>query len=77
MSVKTKAFLYQVLSFAVLFIAARFLVARFTELEGIWISLTAFAVGTLLAPQFKAVTTQQGDRLFMTWIFMKGVKELK
>ena len=77
MSLKTKAFIYQLLSFAVLFVLVRFLVASYTNLEGFWVPLTAFVAGTILAPQFQAVKTNEGEKLFMKWIFMKGIKEIK
>ena len=77
MSLKTKAFIYQLLSFAVLFILIRFLVDAYTNLDGFWIPLTAFIAGTILAPQFQAVQTNEGDKLFMKWIFMKDIKQIK
>ncbi len=77
MSLKTKAFIYQLLSFAVLFIGFRFLIATYTNLSGFWIPLTAFIVGTILSPQFQAVKTNDGEKLFMRWIFMKGIKQIK
>jgi len=77
MSLKTKAFIYQLLSFAVLFIAFRFIIAAYTNLSGFWIPLTAFIIGTILSPQFQAVKTNDGEKLFMKWIFMKGIKQIK
>jgi hypothetical protein len=77
MSKKTKAFIYQLLSFAILFIAIRFLVATYTNLTGFWIPITAFVVGTLIAPKFQAVRTKDGEKLFMKWLFVKGIKEIK
>jgi hypothetical protein len=71
-----RAFLYQLGCFAILFISARYLVERYTELTGLWIPGTAFVVGTLLSPKFQAVKTKDGERLFMKWIFAKGVKEI-
>jgi hypothetical protein len=38
--------------------------------------LTAFIVGTILSPKFKAVKTEDGEKLFMKWIFIKDVKEI-
>lgn len=76
MSQQTKALLYQFLSFAVLFIAFRFLIAEYSGLSGIWIPLTAFVVSTILCPQFKAIKTPDGDALFVKWIFLKKVKKI-
>jgi hypothetical protein len=77
MTLKTKAFIYQLLSFAVLFIGFRYLIGTYTNLTGFWVPLTAFIVGTILSPQFQAVKTNDGEKLFMRWIFMKGIKQIK
>lgn len=77
MSLKTKAFIYQLLSFAVLFIGFRYLIGAYTNLTGIWVPLTAFIVGTILSPKFQAVKTNDGEKLFMSWIFIKGIKQIK
>ena len=73
---KLRAFLYQLGSFALLFTLFRFLLAEYSNLSGFWIPFTAFVVGTLLSPKFQAVKTNNGERLFMSWIFVKGVKEI-
>lgn len=77
MSKKTKAFLFNFIGFAVFFFGTRYLVDMYTNLEGWWIPLTAFAVGLILAPKFQAVNTKDGEKLFMQWIFIKGLKEIK
>jgi Na+-driven multidrug efflux pump len=77
MNLKVKAFILQLISFATLFIIVRYLLAQYTNLEGMWISITAFVLGTILAPQFQSVESKEGPKLFMKWIFMKEVKEIK
>ncbi len=77
MSKKTKAFILQLCGFAVLFIIARYLIEAYTGLIGYWIPITAFVVGTLLAPKFHVVKTQEGEKLYMKWLFAKGIKEIK
>ena len=77
MTKKTKAFLYNFLGFAIIFFAVRYLVGTFTHLEGYWIPVTAFVVGTILAPKFQTVNTNEGEKLFMKWLFIKGFKEIK
>ena len=77
MTLKTKAFIYQLLSFALLFIGFRFVIEAYTNLTGFWIPLTAFIIGTILSPKFQAIKTNDGEKLFMSWIFMKGVKQIK
>ncbi|MEY4432173.1 MAG: hypothetical protein RLZZ44_303 [Bacteroidota bacterium] len=71
-----RAFLYQLGSFAILFISLRFLIFKYTSLTGLFIPFTAFVVGTILSPKFQAVKTRDGEKLFMSWLFIKGIKEL-
>jgi hypothetical protein len=71
---QVRAFLYQLGCFAILFVGFRYLVSTYTGLTGFWIPLTAFALGTILAPKFQAAKTKDGEKLFMSWIFLKGVR---
>ena len=71
-----RGFLYQLGCFAILFISVRYIVAHYTNLTSFWIPLTAFIIGTIIAPKFQAVKTKDGEKLFMKWIFMKGIKEI-
>ena len=73
---QVRAFLYQLGCFAILFISLQFLIDKYTQLSGLWIPMTAFVVGTILAPKFQAVKTKDGEKLFMKWMFVKGVKDL-
>jgi len=73
---QVRAFLYQLGCFAILFISIRYLVGVYTNLTGLWIPFTAFALGTLLSPKFQAVKTKNGEKLFMKWMFIKGIKEI-
>jgi hypothetical protein len=41
-----------------------------------WIPVTAFFVGTIVSPKFQAIKSKDGEKLFMKWVFMKGVKEI-
>lgn len=71
-----RAFIFQLLSFVVLFVLFRYLTARYTHLTGFWVPLTAFVIGTILAPKFQAVKTRDGEKLFMKWMFLKGIREI-
>ena len=77
MSKKTKAFVYQLVCFALLFIPLRFLLDIYTGLTGYWIPITAFVIATLLAPKFQAIRTSEGEKLYLKWMFIKGFKEIK
>ena len=73
---QVRAFLYQLGCFAILFVGFRYLVATYTGLTGFWVPLTAFALGTILAPKFQAIRTNEGEKIYMKWLFIKGVKEV-
>jgi hypothetical protein len=73
---QVRAFLYQLGCFAILFISLQFLIDKYTQLSGLWIPMTAFVVGTILAPKFQAVKTKYGEKLFMKWMFVKGIKDI-
>ena len=77
MSKKVKAFLYNFFGFVVIYIPTLYLVNIFTHLNGIWIPMTAFMVALLLAPKFQAIKTHSGEKIYMKWLFIKGVKEIK
>lgn len=77
MNLQTKAFVYQFLCFAVLFIGLHFLITGFTTLHGFWVPVTAFVVATILSPKFQAVRTKDGEKLFVKWLFLKGIREIK
>ena len=77
MSKKVKAIVYNFLGFAPIFILTYFLVKEFTELTGFWIPVCAFVVSTILAPKFQAGMFHGEEKLFMKWLFIKGVKEIK
>lgn len=76
MSKSNKALLFNFLSFAIFFFLLLLLVHKFTNASGIWAKLIAFAMGTIIAPKFQAIKTNEGEKLFMKWLFLKGVKEI-
>ena len=73
---QVRAFLYQLGCFTILFLGFRFLIAMYSSLTGFWIPFVAFVIGTILSPKFQAVKTKDGEKLFMSWLFVKGIKEL-
>lgn len=76
-SKKTRAFLYNLLSFIAFYVPAMFLIQNFTALEGFWVSMTAFVISIAVGPKFQFVETNEGGKIFMKWIFVKGIKEVK
>lgn len=77
MSKNFKALLYNFLGYAPLFIVFYFLAKNFTGLTGWWVPVTAAVAATILAPRFQVVKFQDGERILMKWLFIKGVKEVK
>lgn len=77
MSKKTKAFLFNLLGFSFFYIISYFVIMTFGVLQGLWIAVTSFVISTILAPKFQTVNTNEGEKLFMKWIFIKGLRELK
>jgi hypothetical protein len=77
MSKKNKAFLYNFLFFAVLFVIFRVALQYFTSLQGFWLPLVAAVSASFLAPKFQATQTKEGEKLFMKSIFSKEIKEIK
>ncbi|MDI9258493.1 MULTISPECIES: hypothetical protein [Flavobacterium] len=75
MNSKTKALLFNLLGFAVVFILSRMLLQAYSSLSGFWLPLTAFVISTILAPKFQSVKTNDGEKIFMKWIFVKGIKQ--
>ncbi len=71
-----KAFIFQLSCFAVLFVLFRVLIMKYTTLTGLFISFTAFVVATVIGPKFQAVKTKDGEKLFMKWLFLKGMREI-
>ncbi|RZJ67613.1 MAG: hypothetical protein EOO50_04860 [Flavobacterium sp.] len=77
MTPNTKALLYNFLGFAILYIPIYYLVTHFTNLDGWFRPLTSAVITTILSPKFQAVRTKEGMKVFMSWLFIKGIKEIK
>ena len=77
MSKKVKSFLYNLFAFAIIFFPLRYWVLEHFMLSTMMKPLIAFVVATILAPKFQAVTTSEGEKIFMKWILTSGAKEVK
>lgn len=78
MSKTVKSILYNFISFSILFLPSYYLINRYGGLTitGFFVPFTAFVIATLIAPKFQAIKTKEGEKIFMSWILMKGVKEV-
>ncbi|AWM14496.1 hypothetical protein NHF50_11810 [Flavobacterium sp. NRK F10] len=77
MSKKTKAFLYNLAGFIAFFVPTWFIGANLLKMEDFWPKIIAFAVSLFLSPKFQFLKTAEGDKIFMKWLFVKGIKEVK
>jgi len=77
MNKSTKALLYNFLGFAPIFLLTYLLVKQVTDLDGLWVPLTAFMVTLILSPKFQAVKIHGQEKILMRWLFIKGFKEVK
>lgn len=78
MSKTVKSIIYNFISFSLLFIPSYYLITRYGGLSitGYFVPFTAFIFATLIAPKFQAIKTKEGEKIFMSWILMKGIKEV-
>ncbi len=76
MNPKIKVFLYQFITFAIIFLPLRYLIVWIVKSEGFWVPFIAFAITVLIAPKFQLVQTKEGSKILVKWIFSKNIKEL-
>ncbi|GGW31365.1 hypothetical protein [Arenibacter certesii] len=76
MKPKYKAFIYNFLGFAILFVTVRLVLGMLLTIDTLILAIIAAVVASVLAPKFAAVKTSEGDKVMMKWIFLKGVREL-
>lgn len=77
MNKKVKAFFYNFISFAPVYLVSYFFIVRFNLLEGIFIPIVSAVLSFLLSPKFQVVSTNNGDKIYMKWLFKKGVREVE
>jgi hypothetical protein len=76
-NLKTKSFVYQLVAYMIIYFPLKYLLETQTNLSGIFIPLTAIVIVTIIGPKFQAVKTNDGEKIFMKWIFLKGFRILK
>ena len=74
MNKTTKVLVIQFLFFAVIFLAARYVIAHFELITGIWIPVVSGIVTIVLVPQFKVFKIDGKDTVFVAWLFSKKGK---
>ncbi len=77
MSAKTRAFLFNFLSFGLIFITLRLLVNfLFPQVVYFYASIISGILGVFLSPRFGAFERNGEDIVLMKWIFLANVKEI-
>lgn len=77
MSKKTKAFLYNLAGFMVFFVPTWVICTNVFGMEGFLPKMIALVISIFLSPKFQFMKTAEGDKIFMKWLFVKGIKEVK
>lgn len=77
LSAKTRAFLFNFLSFGLIFITLRLILNfLFPQLAYLFASFIAGVLSVFLSPRFAAVEKQGREVVLMKWIFFKDIKEV-
>lgn len=74
MNKATKILLIQFMCFALIFLAARYLIVYFNLLTGLMIPIVSGIVAIILAPQFKVFKVDGKETVFIAWLFSKKGK---
>jgi hypothetical protein len=64
------------MGFAFIFLIFRLSLGYFFLFNQILMALVAAIAATILAPKFVAVQGSKTRKIFMKWIFIKGIREL-
>lgn len=75
---KSKALLFNFVCFGLIFVLLRVVVFRvlFPEINTMFAALVSGFVAIFLSPRFATASTDQGEKLFVKWIFFKNVKQI-
>lgn len=76
MKPKYKALLLNFIAFVVLFLIARLALGYYLPINPIFLAVTSAIIANVLAPKFGAIQTDDGEKVLMRWIFIKGMREI-
>lgn len=77
MNAKNKAFLYNFLSFGLIFITIRLFFNYFYPEMGRFVVMLISGISAVFfAPRFAAFSKEGREVVLMKWIFLKGVREV-
>ena len=72
MNKATKILIIQFVSFAFVFLLARYLIAHFELLAGIWIPIASGLIAIVLVPQLKVFKIDGKETVYVSWLFSKA-----
>ncbi|MEK6154357.1 hypothetical protein WIW50_13885 [Flavobacteriaceae bacterium 3-367] len=73
---KYRALLFNFLGFALLFIVIRLILGYYMPINRIFLAVASAIAANILAPKFGAIQTDEGEKVLMKWVFMKGTREI-
>ena len=76
MKPKFKALLFNFIGFAILFVVIRLFLGYYWPINRIFLAVTSAIAANILAPKFGAIQTDNGEKIMMKWIFIKGIREI-
>ncbi len=76
MKPKNKSLLFNFLCFAVLFLIVRFSLDYLMPINRIFLAIISAIIANILAPKFGSVKTDNGEKIMVKWIFLKGFRQL-
>ncbi|WP_298927788.1 hypothetical protein [uncultured Allomuricauda sp.] len=76
MKPKHKALLFNFIAFVALFLIARMVLGYYLPINPIFLAVTSAIIANVLAPKFGAIQTDDGEKVLMKWIFIKGMREI-
>lgn len=76
MKPKHKALLFNFIAFVALFLIARLILGYYLPINPIFLAVTSAIIANVLAPKFGVIQTDDGEKVLMKWIFIKGMREI-
>ncbi len=76
MKLKYKALLFNFIGFATLFVIFRLTLGYVVPINTILLAVTSAIIANVLTPKFGLVQTDDGEKILMKWIFIKGTREI-
>ncbi|MGH1384753.1 hypothetical protein [Kordia sp.] len=76
MTSKTKALIFNLIAFALLFLVFRLTIGAIIKGDTFWLALISAVIASILAPKFIVVKDDGKEKILMKTIFSKDVREL-